>query len=438
MPWNPDLSCSPQLATFTGMSFFIKTTSRFILLAVTALFYLPTSTHANYPYKYSDNGDGTCTITNYFGEGGDITIPDVMDGLFITAIGSNTFANMSNLTTVTMGTNVLAIGNAAFQGCVSLSDVTIGASVSYIDHYAFSNCLYLTTVNFKSNAPSMGAGVFLQCDRAFVFYRPGTTGWNAPTFGGCPALLQALDYNCRDNGDGSYAIFNYTGTDGNITIPDTINSQPVTAIGIGGLNAVFYLNPTVTNVTLGANVTTIESYAFAFSPYLANVFFGANVASIGQSAFSFDNAMSSIVLPASLTNIGDAAFAPSSITAIYFRGTAPILGGVSVYNPATTTAYYLPCATNGWDTWPGMYGLTPVVWNPLVVKDADFGVHTNNFGFTISGPTNATIIVEACTNLEVQGWMPVSTNTLTGGTSSFNDQNYLDHPDRCFYRFRAP
>jgi len=38
-------------------------------------------------YEYTDNGDGTCTITGYTCPGSFVTIPDTLDGLTVTIIG---------------------------------------------------------------------------------------------------------------------------------------------------------------------------------------------------------------------------------------------------------------------------------------------------------------------------------------------------------------
>jgi hypothetical protein len=65
-------------------------------------------------------------------------------------------------------------------------------------------------------------------------------------------------------------------------------------------------------------------------------------------------------------------------------------------------------------------------------------VTAGQFGFGISGPTNATIVVEACTNLVNPVWLPVATNTLSDtGTGTFNDPQTGSYPAR-YYRFSAP
>jgi len=59
------------------------------------------------------------------------------------------------------------------------------------------------------------------------------------------------------------------------------------------------------------------------------------------------------------------------------------------------------------------------------------------FGFNITGPTNVTIVVEACTNLANPVWIPLATNTLSNGTNYFSDAQWTNRPSS-FYRVSEP
>ncbi|HOB97855.1 MAG TPA: hypothetical protein PKM43_03790 [Verrucomicrobiota bacterium] len=65
-----------------------------------------------------------------------------------------------------------------------------------------------------------------------------------------------------------------------------------------------------------------------------------------------------------------------------------------------------------------------------------FGVRANQFGFTISWATNATVLVEACTDLTKPTWSAVGTNTLSDGFACFSDADWANHSAR-FYRVRS-
>ena len=67
---------------------------------------------------------------------------------------------------------------------------------------------------------------------------------------------------------------------------------------------------------------------------------------------------------------------------------------------------------------------------------SNFGMQTNRFGFNISGATNATVVVEACSNVINPVWSPVQTNTLTNGSYYFSDSTWTNYPGR-FYRVKT-
>jgi hypothetical protein len=72
------------------------------------------------------------TITGYTGPGGDVLIPDTIDGLPVTSIGWRTFSCCTGLTSVTIGNSVTSIGGGGFWGCTSLTSIVIPDSVTSI------------------------------------------------------------------------------------------------------------------------------------------------------------------------------------------------------------------------------------------------------------------------------------------------------------------
>jgi hypothetical protein len=79
------------------------------------------------------------TITGYTGSGGNVIIPDRINGLPVTCIGSNAFVQRIDLTSVMIGTNVNKIGNWLFHYCYSLTNVLFPGSVTNIGDRAFDN-----------------------------------------------------------------------------------------------------------------------------------------------------------------------------------------------------------------------------------------------------------------------------------------------------------
>src|SRR5438477_12208631 len=76
-------------------------------------------------FYYTDNGNGTCTITEYIGSVGALSIPNSINGLTVTTIGYRAFYFFTTMTNVTIPDSVTSIGDEAFVDCTGLTSVTI-------------------------------------------------------------------------------------------------------------------------------------------------------------------------------------------------------------------------------------------------------------------------------------------------------------------------
>ncbi|MEO7675940.1 MAG: leucine-rich repeat protein [Verrucomicrobiota bacterium] len=141
-------------------------------------------------------------------------------------------------------------------------------------------------------------------------------------------------------------------------------------------------------------------------------------------------------VPSSVTSVASYAFhSCNSLMSIYFQGNAPDVGLEIFYWVDNAIVYYLPGRT-GWG--PTFGGRPTVLWTPQIqTASASFGVLTNHFGFTITGISGLTVVVEASTNLLNPVWFPLQTNTLNAGSSYFSDPAWTNYSGR-FYRFRSP
>ena len=437
-------------------------------------------------FTYITN-NGTITITGFTGPGGDVTIPDTINGYPVTSIGNLAFAYCTNLTGVTIGDSVTSIGDYAFYSCTSLTSVTIGNGVTSIGDGAFLYCSSLTAITVAALNPAYSSAdgilfdknqtLLIQCpggeagivvipngvtsigDEAFL-YCANLTGVTIPNtvtsigdeaFELCSSLTTVL-MSSNLTSIGNYAFHDcYDLT--NVTIPNSVTSigdeafafcydltsitipNGVTSIGDG---AFFYCS-SLTSVTIPNSVTSIGNSAFSDCSGLTNATIPDSVTSLGISAFFYCSSLTGITIPNSVTNIGVAAFAYcSGLTGVYFMGNAPSIGmNVFLYDN-NATVYYLP-GTSGWG--PTFGGLPTALWTlpyPLILNNGpSFGVQTNGFGFIISWATNISVVVEACTNLANPVWQPIQTNTLTGGSSYFSDPQWTNYPSR-FYSLSSP
>jgi hypothetical protein len=202
----------------------------------------------------------------------------------------------------------------------------------------------------------------------------------------------------------------------------------------------FVWTPAYTYTTNNGGITITGYAGPGGSAIIPSTINGLPVTSIEDSAFSGWYSLTSVSIPNSVTNIGDDAFyLCTNLTGVYFQGNAPTADSTVFADANNATAYYLP-GTSGWTAFSANTGLSTALWflaNPLILSSPNFGAQTNGFGFIISWATNIPVVVEACTNLHSPNWSPVSTNTLTNGSSDFSDPQWTNYPGR-FYRLRSP
>ena len=103
--------------------------------------------------------------------------------------------------------------------------------------------------------------------------------------------------------NGQVTITGYTGSAKNLTIPSSINGNPVVAIAPEA-----FLNSKVTKLTLPDSVLTIGERAFSGSALTA-LRVPAQITAIPEGAFADCAALASVTLPDAVTVIGKQAFA---------------------------------------------------------------------------------------------------------------------------------
>jgi len=401
-------------------------------------------------WTFADNGNGTCTITGYTDEGGDVCIPGLIDGLSVTRIGDGAFSTCQGLTRVTFPASVAAVGSDPFGGCVNLAAMTVdtdNAVYSSADGILFDK-VQTALIRYPAGrtgsyaipvgVTSIGDGAFSGCGGLTSLSIPATvTRIGREPFGDCAALgLITVDaanpvYSSVDGvlfDKGETTLIQYPAArEGIYAIPAN-----VTRIG----NCAFSACYSLASVAIPASVTTIGDNAFADCESLSSVAMPASVTRIGDNAFLDCYSLTRVTIPASVTNMGDEAFGSCvNLASVYFKGNAPVPAGPNVFGDAGNATIYFQPGTTGWDT---SFGALPTaLWNPQVLRDSSFGAVMNQFGFTITNVGNPDVVVEACTSLTGGVWSPVATNTLTGGSCHFGDPDTANYPAR-FYRFRMP
>jgi len=313
----------------------------------------------------------------------------------ITITGYTGSGGTVTIPSTTNGFPVTSIGAGAFENCGNLTNVTIPNSVTNIGYVAFFGCTNLTSVTIPNSVTDIGVGAFILCYSLTNVTIPNSvTSIGNEAFGACLNLTA-------------------------ITV-DTNNAN------YNSLNGVLFDKSQTTLVEYpagGAGSYTIPN----------------SVTNIGTDAFYGCDALTKVTIGNSVTSIGSAAFYNCiSLTGVYFTGNSPTPTNdlyVFQFQQTNTTVYYLP-GTTGWGS--TFDRLPTALWLPqMQTSGANFGVQSNQFGFSINWASDRVVVVEACTNLANPNWWPVATNTLTSGTNCFSDLRWTNYPSR-FYRIRSP
>jgi hypothetical protein len=267
---------------------------------------------------WSDNGDGTVTITGYRGSATDIIIPDTLDGKSVTVIGNNAFYH-KGLMSVVIPDSVTVIGDLAFYGN-RLTSVTIPDSVTAIGESAFAENK-LTSVVIPSSVTTIGAWAFSYNQLTSVTIPDSVTTIGEYAFQSNQLTSVTIPDSVTTIGAGAFSYNQLT----SVTIPDS-----VTTIGYAA-----FQNNQLPSVTIPDSVTTIGEYAFA-SNQLTSVTIPDSVTTIGAWAFSY-NQLTSVTIPDSVTTIGEYAFQSNQLTSVTIPDSVTTIGDWAFSNNRLTS-----------------------------------------------------------------------------------------------------
>ena len=347
----------------------------------------------------------------------------------VTTIGDYAFLGCHGLSSVAIPDTVTAIGNYAFDICASLTNVTIGTGVSTIGIAAFYSCTNLAGVTVDDSNPfysSVGGILFNKSQTDILLYPISREGDSYII----PNSVTTVE---------SFA-FDYCTSLTNLTIGRNValifNSPfsrcyNLTAFSVDDANSTF---SSVGGILFNKSQT--ELYQYPISREGSSYTTHSTVTNIWSSAFFDCTNLTSVSIGSSVTDIGYYAFYQcNNLKAVYFGGHQPSAFPDVFDAGASPTVYYLP-GTTGWES--TFSGRPTVLWNPTApTADPAFGLKAGKFGFNITGSPDIEAVVEACSDLSNPVWLPLSTNTLTGGSSHFVDVNWTNHPTTT-YRFRSP
>ena len=258
----------------------------------------------------------TGTITKYNGTDTVVVIPSKINGVTVTTIGTDAFLGL-NITSVTIPANVTEIGSNAFADCTNLT------SVNYAGDWS--------NLTIQSGNPAVQDAAneqlfdfeFILNNTAVIVTRYNGTAADVTI----PSCYKGKPVTAINNA----AFPNSAVT--SVTIPDSVTSIPdaafvncsqltnisipnsVTSIGSFAFEGCTKLE----SITLPSSLLTISEFLFYDCSQLTTIHIPDSVSSIRQYAFYNCRNLKTIRIPVSVTSIGSYAFddCPSSMTVTY-------------------------------------------------------------------------------------------------------------------------
>ena len=274
------------------------------LAAITAVLWMSLSTQAadfvvgNISYEITDNsGRVVAVVAGQSKYTGNVTIPaTVTNGgttYTVKRIANYAFEDCTDLTAVTLGSNIEQIGFRAFRNCTSLSDINWLNSIRKLEGQAFIGCTSLTKAELSSSLEEMDGSVFSDCiNITAVTVNDGCAVIGENAFSDCTKLKS-------------------------ISIPNS-----VTTLGNNAFNGCKAL----TSAVVGNGVREIANYCFENCTALETVKLGNKLTKVGFRSFRNCQAMKSITVQnsdvpnaeeQSFTNYNATLYVPASSVALY-------------------------------------------------------------------------------------------------------------------------
>ena len=284
---------------------------------------------------------GNYTVDGYTGAGGDVVVPDTIQGCPVEVIGTGAFQSSASITSLTFPETVKllegsvggwcdsltgislpqslqVIGDGCFSSEASLEQLTIPSQVCYIGSNSFYFCSNLKSITFEGECPVIGLWAFTEISPDAVIYVPDDqleAYISALENAGCTAAVQPSGQNAAarepvsdlenlvfDAATGT--ITGYTGYSTRLDIPENIDGVQVTAVG----DQVFQGNRFLCYLTLPEGLTSIGNEAFMDVTTLLHVEFPSTLKTIGDRAFCHSYRGTTMELPEGLESIGAEAF----------------------------------------------------------------------------------------------------------------------------------
>lgn len=249
-------------------------------------------------------------------------IPEIVNGIRVTAIDSNAFYQHATLVELTIPASITVIESSAFASSPKLTKVTFSEGVTEVKLRAFDKCDSLETLIWPKSLVTVGDAAFDSTPNLSLIYYAGTQAeWDALAVDipesvtvvvGSTGPIDPNAWIAIEGVVGGQIKFNeatgaITEVEESVTsavIPEKINGVTVVAIA----DSAFSKALRISEITLPNTITSIGDRAFENCGNLKEITLPTSLTSIGAYAFHDCDELRELDLPSGITSIGEAAF----------------------------------------------------------------------------------------------------------------------------------
>ena len=210
---------------------------KFVLVIILSFLVLGVNSFAqsigDFNVTFTEHFDGI-KIMGYSGSVRAVNIPASIEGLPVTEISNNAFANR-NITSVVVPSSVTIIGDGAFSNCQQLTSITLHDNITSIGVNAFRRTA-IASITLPAKITIISQGMFAECrNLASIVIPEGVTIIGADAFSTCvslatvtfPSTLRAIHHS-------AFLNCNLLST---INIPDSVTNIEFRGNPFVGCNA---------------------------------------------------------------------------------------------------------------------------------------------------------------------------------------------------------
>lgn len=308
----------------------------------------------------------------------------------VTAIGSNAFFNMPQISSLTIPNSVTQIGDTAFYYSRNLAELSLPDGITAIGYEAFTGSAffdnadnweddvlycgkYLLSVQDSVTALSIKSGTLCVADRALndAQVKELSIPASLRNIGKGNLAARRLSSLTVDRFNSVYFLESdilygrsdmsvlrcLTSASGSIVIPDGVVSiapsafaycQQITSVTIPDSvtqigDSAFSQCTSLTSVVIPDGVTALESSVFSGCTKLTAVTIPDSVTALGSYAFSSCESLTSVTIPGSVTSIGRSAFSScKSLSSVTIPGSVTEIADYTFNNCTGLTSITIP------------------------------------------------------------------------------------------------